>query len=371
MSELLFDEDWRVLKSFLPWGWQKQARELGALRRTRSISNAEVLLRVVLMHVGPGLSLRQTVARAAVHKLATLSDVALLKRLRGAEKWLGWISRELAQSHRFDFEGLGKQRRWRAVDATVVSESGAKGQRWRVHYSLRLPEMACDHFELSDAQGGERFSRFAARAGDVLLADRGYCRRGESAAVLDAHADVVMRWHSSSFPLETKSHQVINVLKKVQRLTGYQSAQWTVGFHYQGRYYPLRLCAIRRSQRAAEKARAEVLESARKSNYEASKESLQLADYTIVLTSLPEEEFGRREVLNLYRLRWQIELAFKRLKSLLSLGNLPKYDPASSRSWLQGKLLCALLIERLIGEAETLSPWGFAWPEDQPLEPLS
>lgn len=47
-------------------------------------------------------------------------------------------------------------------------------------------------------------------------------------------------------------------------------------------------------------------------------------------------------------MRWQIELVFKRLKSIAQLGHLPKHDDRSSRAWLYGKLLVTLLAQKLI-----------------------
>jgi hypothetical protein len=73
---------------------------------------------------------------------------------------------------------------------------------------------------------------------------------------------------------------------------------------------------------------------------------------------IPAESWSAAQVLELYRCRWQIELAFKRLKSLLQLGQLPKQDPASARAWLQLKLLLALLIERLCHQARFFSRLG-------------
>ena len=68
-------------------------------------------------------------------------------------------------------------------------------------------------------------------------------------------------------------------------------------------------------------------------------------------------------------MRWQIELAFKRMKSIMGLGHLPKKDPASARAWLHGKIFASLLVERMVQAAETLSPWGYRLDrEAQPLE---
>ena len=72
-----------------------------------------------------------------------------------------------------------------------------------------------------------------------------------------------------------------------------------------------------------------------------------------------DETFSAAAVMELYRQRWQIELAIKRLKSLLGLGHLPKKDPPSARAWLHGKLFVSLLVERVVEAANTFSPWGY------------
>jgi len=64
-------------------------------------------------------------------------------------------------------------------------------------------------------------------------------------------------------------------------------------------------------------------------------------------------------MLQLYRCRWQIELAFKRMKSIMGLGHLPQKDLESCRAWLHGKLFTSLLVERIIGAAKTFPPWGY------------
>ena len=74
-------------------------------------------------------------------------------------------------------------------------------------------------------------------------------------------------------------------------------------------------------------------------------------------------------MLQLYRCRWQIELAFKRMKSIMGLGHLPQKDLESCRAWLHGKLFTSLLVERIIGAAKTFPPWGYEL--DTPLEQVA
>jgi hypothetical protein len=372
MAETIMDEEWELLASFLPAEWRDLARETGAMRRARGeITSPEVLLQVLLMHVATGLSLRQTAARARAQGLASLSDVALLKRLRTSEMWLGELARQMFEASRFSRAGVRvpAAHRLRAVDATTVQEPGATGTEWRIHYSLSLPDMRCDFYEVTDARGGETCKRIPVAEGDIILADRGYCQREGVAHVLRAKGDVIVRLSSTSFPLlEAAEEAPFEILAHLRDLRGHQPGEWPVRFAARGELWPVRLCAIRKSRHAAERAKEKILRRASKRQAEVRPGTLELAEYIFVLVSLPAEALSVAEALDLYRARWQIELCFKRLKSLFALGHVPKRSDASARAWIEGKLLTALLIERLIDEASLFSPWGFEIAAAQPLE---
>ena len=72
----------------------------------------------------------------------------------------------------------------------------------------------------------------------------------------------------------------------------------------------------------------------------------------ILVTSLPAAEFPAADIFALYRLRWRIELAFKRLKSLIGLKAPPGADERSAKPYLLAHLLAILLLEPLIDEFE-------------------
>jgi len=88
-------------------------------------------------------------------------------------------------------------------------------------------------------------------------------------------------------------------------------------------------------------------------------ETLEYAEYITLFTTASRRNLKGEDVLSLYRGRWQIELAFKRLKSIIGVGHLPKSDATSCIAWLYGKMFVALLVERLYREAESFSPWGY------------
>lgn len=365
MRDELMAQDWDIVKRMLPQDWEQSARQCGALRRGRKVTTAEMLLRLILLHVAGGLSLRQTVARAEALGWASLSDVALLKRLRGAANWLEYLCSAMWSGLEWP-EGVPAGRfRWRVVDATTIQEPGAVGISWRIHYSVVLPHLACDYVNVTSVRGGESLCRIPVRAGDVILADRGYSHRAGVAWVLSQGGQVIVRHQGANFPLnEREGGQPFDLLPALRKLVEHQPGTWMVSFAFEGRVWPVWLHAVRKSAAAAERAKQELK---RERGQTLQPETLELAEYVVVLTSLSPRELSAKQALGLYRGRWQIELIFKVLKSLLGIGELAKYDPDSGRAWMQAKLMTALLIERLEREARFLSPWGFPLLGPMPL----
>ena len=355
------DESWEILERFLPDNLQQSAREHGAFRRARGeIKSASVLLRLILLHVAGGLSLEQAVLRARENKLVKISAVGLFKRLRSAGPWLTWLTAELVKGLSKDWDdALWKGRPIRVLDATDIEEPGPTGTDWRLHYSLRLPQLSCDFLELTDVHGGETLKRLPVDKGDIVLCDRGYSHRGGVAQVLAQEADVVVRLNSGAFPLEDEQGKPLDLVKLVEKLKVGQVSEWPVWFEHQGQRHRLRLCVLRKSQVAAAQAQRKAEKKARKKGQAVRPETLKLAAFVLVLTSLPVSWGTTLLILELYRVRWQVELAFKRLKQLLAAGHVPKTTDASSRAWLQAKILTAVLIEHMIHAGRFFSPWGY------------
>jgi len=356
MREQLISTDWDIVKQLLPADWEAGARQCGALRRCRNVDSAETLLRLIFLHVAGGLSLRQTVVRAEALGWAKLSDVALLKRLRASANWLESLCWGIWEAADWP-EGLtAKGRRWRIVDATTATEPGATGIDWRVHYVVGLPSLVCDFVAVTGVRGGESLCRIPVRPGDVLLGDRGYSHRAGVAWVMAQGGDVIVRHQGFNFPLLDPQDKEFDLLAGLRGLQQHQPGTWPVRFAHEGRAREVWLHAVRKSAAAAEHAQEE-LRKERGAGLQP--HTLEMAEYVMVLTSLNPKDVSATQVLALYRGRWQIELVFKRLKSLLGVGELAKYDPDSARAWLQAKLLTALLLERLEREAFLFSPWGY------------
>jgi hypothetical protein len=176
----------------------------------------------------------------------------------------------------------------------------------------------------------------------------------------------VVRCNGRSFPLWTAQGERFNLRARLRGLKVGQVQERRLWFRAGDQSWPIRLCALRKSRLATARAQRKARRKAQTHQREVSAAALELSKYVLVLTNLEAERWSAAQVLELYRCRWQIELAFKRLKSLLKVGQLPKKDPASARAWLQLKLLLALIIERLCHQARFFSPWGYRL-EPEPL----
>jgi len=356
-SEDLVLENWAILCTFLPRGWEEKARSSGALRRARDIPDAESLLRLLLIHVANGYSLVETAVRARQFGL-DVSAVAVFKRLRAAEQWLRWLAEQERGAHSVVMESEGRP--VRVVDATTVSEPGSTGTDWRLHYALNLADLQCDFFELTAGkEGGETLKRVPIRRGDILMGDRIYATPGGVAHVLNAGADLVVRLNRQTLPQFDEEEKRVEVLRLFKKLRVGRAQEWPTQVpRPNGGWMHGRLLALRRSAEATRLARRRIERKASKRQEKVTPQALEAAQYFALWTSLPSS-FSAPAVLELYRLRWQIELAFKRMKSLLGLGHLPKKDPASARAWLHGKLFVSLLVERMVEAANSFSPWGY------------
>ena len=358
-----WDRDWDFVQQLLPPQWQSKARELGALRRGRVITNAQTLLRLMLIHLTDGCALRTTAAKACAGGLVNISDVAIFKRLRNCGDWFEWMCQELRASWlpaplQPQLASCWTGRHIRMLDGTMVSEPGATGSQWRLHYSIDFPSLQADEVIVSPSTEGETLRRFKFKAAQIAVADRGFANPPGVAHVHASRADLLVRMNLVTLPLyDPSSSQLLDVLGCVRSLQPGQSGSWQVQVRHNKQRIGGRLCAVKKDAQSTEKACARVRRESQRNGTAVQPQTLEAAGYVLVFTTL-DETFPAEQVMELYRARWQIELVFKRLKSLAQMGHLKKGDPRSARAWLQGKLLSALLIDALIASSENFSPWG-------------
>jgi hypothetical protein len=356
-------EDWQVLQGLFPVGWEELGRSSGAVARLRGFNSLNDLFRTLLLHVGCGWSLRETAVQAKLAGIANVSDVTLLNRLRQSEDWLRQLCQQLWKDNGVNLEPALKGQPVRVIDATVVREPGKTGGQWRIHYSMRLPSLECDQFDLTPVEGkgtGEGLGRFKFQSGELVLADAGYCRPPGIVQVVEQNADLCVRLNRRTLPLRDEKDRLFPLGKKLKTLrTAGETAEWRVWVPSGEQRIAGRLCCIRKSEEAIEQAHRRLVRKQQRGKECNTPENREYACYVLVFTTLPKNRASTKQVLECYRLRWQIELSFKRFKSLVQLGHIPKQDDQSSRAWLYGKLFVALLSQKLIRVGSAISPWGY------------
>src|SRR5713226_6043473 len=343
--ESLVNEDWTNVVARLGGAetLKVTARETKAFLRPREITNAVDLLRLILAYCLGERGLRSTAAWATSVGLVDISNVALLYRLRRSGDWLAMlVGRALAAAA----PKASRGRMIRIIDATTVPKKGPgarkKNELWRIHSAFDLPQERFGYFELTDQVAGE-----------IRLGDRAYLQPDRMASVIEAGADVVIRagWKSACW-LDSKGDalDLVAELRKAAARGLIDRPIWIK--RKSGEPLALRLVAIKKPAQAAAEARRKAHRAAQRGGHQLSKRTLDAADWVILVTSLKPTEFATADVLALYRLRWRIELGFKRLKSLIGLKGPPGIDQRSARPHVLAHLLTILLLEPLIGELE-------------------
>ena len=362
-QELSVEADWEELVIRLGGAerLEESGRSTGAFLRPREIRSAVDMLRLVLGYCLGDRGLRLTAGWAAAAGLADISNVALLYRLRQCGAWLEHLVGEALGSR---LPKTGGGRLIRIIDATTVSKAERDARRrngvWRVHAAFDLPVERFGAFELTDEKGGERLDRIAVTPGEIRIGDRAHLQPERIARVLDQGGDVLIRasWRNARWcdaegepvdlagMLATSGQELIDQPIWIARKKGQPLA--------------LRLVALRRSEQAAAEARRKARRQAQKEGYTLSPKGLAAADWLILITSLKPEDTPADDLLALYRLRWRIELAFKRLKSIVGLKQPPGTDPRSARAWILAHLLMILLLEPLLDGLEDSPHWQLA-----------
>jgi hypothetical protein len=350
---------WDIVKAQLPRGWHELADSLGLVKPqapwvNAKITDIEQLLRLEFHRVELGASLKQSTAEAAAAGLVDLSAKSLHKWERKLGPYLGRLLTAMvkpdpawAGAHWHGFEVI-------VADGTTVQHPGAKGTSARVVYGMRLADMSFVHVELMDEHGGETLRSFKAHRGQVWLVDRNFTNPPGIASLKAQSAHVIGRYNRGTMRLFGARGKAFDALAYVRRLRKPGAMrEWKVHTYNEGKRIRGRLCAVRLPEDKAEEARARMR---REYGKKVTKEMLESAAWLMVFTTAPRRKLSTEQVLDAYRLRWQIELEIKRDKSIGDLDKLPNFLPATIQTYLSLKLILQQIERKLISGKVAVPP---------------
>jgi IS4 transposase len=338
-------------------GLALSARQHRAFIRARGIKSAVDLLRLALMYGPGGHSLRSLAALAAGQGIADISDVAVLERLRRSADWLQSLCEEALGRVAKVIGTSAAKRPVRIVDSSRLEGPGDRV--WRLHLCYDAGLARIVDAAVTTTKEGDRLDRLVVTPGEIRLGDRAFARPERIKNTLAAGGDMLVRLTWNSLQLTNLNGEPIDWLVLFKSASAQGSLDLPVLMHKaHSRFEPveLRLVMIKKPPAAAAKARAKAKRASQKNQNRIDPRTLASADHLILLTSLKVEEFPVDLLGALYRLRWQIELSIKRLKSILHIDRLPAKDPGLARAWLYAHLLFALLLDETAAGLDALSP---------------
>lgn len=341
------DTQFEALLQDLPLELIDSAREFRAFTRARKIKTPQELLRVVLLYCGLDQSLR-TVAGNLTLLGERITDSSVMTRLKACEPWVKALLPPLLPPLP-PLPLLPPGYRLSVIDGSSIEAPGADGTDYRLHLRLDLVTLTFLELVITDVHTAESLRHFSLKAGDIALVDRGYC---QPAALVEAHqqgADWIVRWNSG-IPLWTPTGEEVNLVATLKQLPPTQAIMTQavqVGPAGSAERVAATRHACRLPEAQANAARRRCRRQAQKKGKTLKAATLYLAGWVIVVTTLDPAVWTAETILALYRVRWQVEIAIKRWKSLLDVGRLrAKAEGTLASLWLHGKLLYALLLER-------------------------
>jgi hypothetical protein len=353
---------WEQVRAHLPpdFDLQRTARERRAFLRKRNVKDVASLFRLCMAYGGCGMSLRETCAWAEALKLASLSEPSLMERLCKAAPWLGDIVAALIAQ-----QATVPAKRWagyrlRAIDATAICQPGADRTTWRLHVGFDLASGQVDHIALTDGRGAENLQRLTYRPGEIVLGDRIYAKAQNLRGVKSEGADFIVRTGWNSLRLKRADGGAFDLFATLRAQEGQEGEVRVRVDEASGAGDPLevRLIIWRKTPEQAQAEQKRLLQNASKRGTKVDPRSLEAAEYVMLVTSLSADVFPACDVLAIYRFRWQIELAFKRMKSLAGLDELAAKDPALAQAWIYARLITFLIAEQIAGQVPDSPPFG-------------
>lgn len=352
-------DDWSQIVAALggPEALARSALKDKAFTFARGVRSAEDLLRLALSYGPGGHSLRMVCALASASNFAQLTDPALTYRLSDSSSWLEALCAE-ALERLVPHHAPSVSRTIRLVDGSIIKGPG--NRQWRLHMGYDLGRRRMVGASITSTQIGESLDCFPVEPGEIRIADRGYPSRDGLANVIAGGGDVLVRLTWKSLRLTDPQGRILDwseVFRQASTQGKVDQIVQVVRPRSKQPAVPMRLVVLPKPPDVAAKTRHAVQRAASRAQTKTRDPRTDAAaGYLMLITTLDPAQFNAEDLMHLYRLRWQVELVFKRLKSILKIDRLPARSEALAKTWLHAHLLFAILIEHFAAQAGAFSP---------------
>lgn len=351
--------DTNDLVKLLPSDYEQACFDKNAITRKRTIKNPLDLLRLILFYLSGNKSLIDVSQFALMSGIGKISDVGFMKRFIKCKDWIIWLTQHIMPNPVIQYKKPGWLEPYQvlAIDASDIVGKGAVKKLWHLHYAVDIFSLTCNQFKITEQSTGESLKNFTLTKGCLVIADRAYGTIKSIESCLAVEGDFIIRIKNKAFNIYDADGRKL-IFTDWLRTVGETAEELNIYIrNSEKKLIPLRICACKKTEAeiTAENARIKKMES--KKQMKLSDETVFTHRYMFVITSLPAE-ISAAEILSCYRLRWQVELVFKRLKSLLQLGSIPTKTKEAGETWINGKILLSLLTEKYLGDIDFSPSWN-------------
>lgn len=334
---------------YLAKGWEQKCLELKIIERRRGIKTPEDLMLLNLFHLVNGCSLMEISEAGRLLKIGKFSDVAFMNRFEQCGEWFAWNCEQFSRQVLAQYLKPPYLNKYRVIafDASDIVEKGRSGQCYRLHYGIDIFNMNTVSYKITKSKVGETLCNFQLQQGDLAICDRAYGTVNGIVHCVKSGADFILRLRTNAFKIYDSNGEAVDIVSKFQKLKTDECGDFQGFVRTTDGTVPVRICAKRKTDADYEKTVKKLKRRESRRMCKTTDETMLFNRFIVVVTSLPPE-VSAFDVLETYRYRWQIEIYFKRLKSIMDLGDLPKKREKSSLAWINGKIMVALMIESFL-----------------------
>ena len=347
------NEDFKKIMELMPIGWEEKAKELKAIERSRKIATAEELLRMILLYLTSGGSFGKTSAILRLTDENSLNKNAVYERIVKSRDWLKWLCENTSRNvgELVEKPEWLKDKKVCLIDASDVSKKGSNGSDYKLHYNVELFNLEMREMHITESSVGEKFQNFKKLGtDDIVIADRAYGSLKSIKYLKEKNCGFILRLKAGAFNFYDSEGIKIELSDCFEELKEGESSDKILFYKEKEKLLSIRVCGMRKSKEMEQKGLKQIKHSnTRHMRGKVSKKQAIYNKYILLATSC-DREIKSEYIVELYRMRWEIELVFKRIKSIFSYGEMPSKLEKTAESWFYGKLLLSYICESLVNK---------------------
>lgn len=358
--DVITDDGWSELLTWLPKGVDEKMRETGAFTRSRKIKSPTDLLRIVLAYPVLHESLPSLSRWAAEKGIADLSFISIWERMQEMVIFLRWLVGDMLSQ---DVTPVKSGLALAPLDATTFSVPGSNKRDWLLHMvwtqgqpvSIRLSKARGEHT-------GESLKYLDnAPKNAVMMGDRAYGTPPGLAHAMKNDLLYIVRFTWNHLPL-FETAECTKRIAPEQQLSDMKCGEirefhaWVKGKTTEP--FPVRIVVVKKDTQSAEKAKRLCSVESKRKGHTPQDITLFMAQFITLATNLGEIDVAKESITDSYRWRWQIEREFRRFKTTTYIRKLVNQKDTTVEVYLLAAMVAWLLSHR-IARQKVFFPWGY------------